>query len=575
MKQIEGNFFQGYQSESEIEQEELNEALPPLTRSSFNSINSSNPVSILKNSSRNNSESSFSVSSSAPVQKVRFWEPVPLINESRSPGTRSPQSGSPFLSPIKQSEAERLPLLSSASASRNSSDLRALRQRMKFYRALAKTEDSFDITEYPPHVLPPIFGVFDMTKGNCIKKQSSISTIFSIFNTMMGPTILVIPWAFACAELVPATIVLVLFYFVSMYTCSVLVSRGKYENSMDFPSVCTNYLGIFPTRIFQIASIALKCGSAIANHYFISTSVKAVFGNNERIQIHIATIFSAVAVFILSMIKNPRLLIRFNSFGVISVLLTIFFVIFESSPIGDLKEILNSTSPVISDYIPKNFTLKSIAPLSGILGMSFNVHNSVLSILANNANPQSHQLFVVIAFTIAFICYFLIGLIPNLYVISADLRTFQNFLMAFPDGHIFACVVRGVIVIQLVAVYPLWLYSIRAELFGSIFGLQDIYPNAGIVLLLNIGIIITTTLVVIAIDGIGDIARWIGAFCGLFLIFLIPMITEVCARYQNLGEILIAFEQTRTLKSYFQCFNISSVLIVTIGIFIAILQFLN
>ena len=71
-------------------------------------------------------------------------------------------------------------------------------------------------------------------------KNSSIQTIFSIWNTMIGSTTVSVPFNVYYAGIIPAIFLGLLYGFVCYFTCSVIVRLGEKQN--DFAVIVYNYL---------------------------------------------------------------------------------------------------------------------------------------------------------------------------------------------------------------------------------------------------------------------------------------------------------------------------------------------
>lgn len=61
-------------------------------------------------------------------------------------------------------------------------------------------------------------------------KQSSIMTIFSVWNTMMGSGLLALPWGFSEAGIFGGIAIVILVGLLAWYTCWLVVKYGmKYD----------------------------------------------------------------------------------------------------------------------------------------------------------------------------------------------------------------------------------------------------------------------------------------------------------------------------------------------------------
>ena len=71
------------------------------------------------------------------------------------------------------------------------------------------------------------------------KKLHSYQTVFSVWNTMIGSSILSIPYNVYCAGIIPTIIIGLLYGFICFLTCSVVVKLGGKEE--DFAKIVYNY----------------------------------------------------------------------------------------------------------------------------------------------------------------------------------------------------------------------------------------------------------------------------------------------------------------------------------------------
>jgi len=71
--------------------------------------------------------------------------------------------------------------------------------------------------------------------------QSSLTTIFSIVSTMLGATLLSVPWAFSKSGLIGGVVLVVFLGALTCYTASLIIRNGK--GCLDFADRCRNVLG--------------------------------------------------------------------------------------------------------------------------------------------------------------------------------------------------------------------------------------------------------------------------------------------------------------------------------------------
>ncbi|XP_067940782.1 neutral amino acid transporter 9-like [Watersipora subatra] len=128
----------------------------------------------------------------------------------------------------------------------------AVVSRYKYYCRLAAHPDN--PMAIPDHVLPAeLWTHVPVTSEG---KQGSLVTIFSIWNTMMGTSLLSMPWAIEQAGFALGVFLLILMALLTLYTSyrvmnSVDTIASKAGQVLEFSDVCKEYLG----RIGEISSV--------------------------------------------------------------------------------------------------------------------------------------------------------------------------------------------------------------------------------------------------------------------------------------------------------------------------------
>ncbi|MEE6458236.1 hypothetical protein FKM82_000231, partial [Ascaphus truei] len=153
---------------------------------------------------------------------------------------------------------------------RVTSEASAMNKRIHYYSKLRSPSDR--ALAAPDHVIPPPEEIYvysplgtalkiDVSDGS--EKNSSIVTIFMIWNTMMGTSILSIPWGIKQAGFTTGVCILLLMGLLTLYCCyRVVKSRATIPltdtSSWEFPDVCKHYFGSFgqwSSLIFSLLSL--------------------------------------------------------------------------------------------------------------------------------------------------------------------------------------------------------------------------------------------------------------------------------------------------------------------------------
>lgn len=161
-------------------------------------------------------------------------------------------------------------IVDDASLKRVSSEASIMSSRIQYYSRLTGSSDR---TLAPPdHVIPPaeelyiyspLGTAFKVQGKDGASKNPSIVTIFAIWNTMMGTSILSIPWGIKQAGFTLGIIILILMGLLTLYCCLRVLKSPKsiqYIDTSDweFPDVCRYYFGSFgkwSSLVFSLVSL--------------------------------------------------------------------------------------------------------------------------------------------------------------------------------------------------------------------------------------------------------------------------------------------------------------------------------
>lgn len=103
---------------------------------------------------------------------------------------------------------------------------------------------------------------------------------------------------------------------------------------------------------------------------------------------------------------------------------------------------------------------------------------------------------------------------------------YDNFFRFFRSNNPFIVILRVINVFQLSSVLPVIFYVIRIQFFGTFF--RKAYPGKKHVIIFSICLlIICLTVLYFCANLLGKMLSYIGAFTGLFLIYIIPCIVNI------------------------------------------------
>ncbi|XP_044302376.1 sodium-coupled neutral amino acid transporter 9 isoform X3 [Varanus komodoensis] len=341
---------------------------------------------------------------------------------------------------------------------RVSDEASAMNKRIHYYRRLTSPSDRR--LAAPDHVVPAPEEIYVYSPlGTALKidgfsegheKNSSTVTIFMIWNTMMGTSILSIPWGIKQAGFTTGISIIMLMSILTLYCCyRVLKSRTMIPaidtGTWEFPDVCKYYFGSFgqwTSLLFSLISLIgamvvywvlmsnflFNTGKCIYNYFHdinVTDIVPGTNGSNRVIcpgdggpnitgnktfmfasnsstgfetfeewwnKSETVPIYLSVILLLLNF-RSPSFFAKFNILGTISLIYLIILVTTKAVLLGFHLEFNWSNT---SDYFVPEFRIL-FPQLTGVLTLAFFIHNCVITLLKNNKN-QENNLFPCAAF---------------------------------------------------------------------------------------------------------------------------------------------------------------------------------
>uniref|UniRef100_A0A915AED7 Amino acid transporter transmembrane domain-containing protein n=1 Tax=Parascaris univalens TaxID=6257 RepID=A0A915AED7_PARUN len=416
----------------------------------------------------------------------------------------------------------------------------------------------------PDHVVPSDF--YSVLPLDDFKdesgKQGSIVTIFSVWNTMMGSSLLAMPWAVQQAGLALGIFLIlavalgvdslaadlpdvcryfwgsvgdvlsvffsvvvllggIVVYWVLMsnflYYTGNVIHEAMQPNSTTIPILenrtftCDVYCPSVPKYHEELDDVVNYFGnlsSGLINRDFFT------FDNLWKLQGSVPIYLAIVTLPLLSF-KSATFFTKFNMFGTISVVYLMSFVASKAHDCG----INVSFTDANSEHFAELFRWRFPA-LTGTLTLSYFLHNVVLTILRNQKHPENNARDLSIGYSLAAFTYVFTGSV--FFLLFPTIRTCisDNFLNNFGSGDAMSATARLFLLFQMMTVLPLLAYLLRAQFFYATLG--TIYPGMGYVLLLNIAVLSLAVSIAIFYPHVGSIIRFVGSFSGLVYIFALP-----------------------------------------------------
>ncbi|KAJ8681841.1 hypothetical protein QAD02_017633 [Eretmocerus hayati] len=401
-------------------------------------------------------------------------------------------------------------------------------------------------------------------------KQSSLVTIFSVWNTILGSSMLTMPWGIYMAGFIPAIFLILAMSGLCLYTAHKLLQVHKYYGGGERVGVMELsriYLGSWAEKMARIFSITVLMGANIAywilmtNFLYHSvnflydfltgtpvlpmvlniTNDNALCPKEETTSgitssensydslgplwdlYRTVPIFLAVLVFPVLNFNTTTFFTKFNSLGTVAIVYLVVFVLMKSASWGinmdrsDWEEswILRSTFPV----------------LSGMLSLSFFIHNIIITIMQSNRNQTNNGRDLTIAYVLVTVTYIIVGIAFYICFPLAKSCIEDNLLNNFQKNDGLTVGARVILLFQLFTVYPLLAYMLRIQLLSSVFRTTDFQWSY--ILIINFVTVTICVLFAMFMPHVGTILRYTGAISGLVYVFTLPSLLHLTISHRR------------------------------------------
>ncbi|KAM7148576.1 neutral amino acid transporter 9 isoform 3-T6 [Molossus nigricans] len=412
----------------------------------------------------------------------------------------------------------------------------AMNKRIHYYSRLTAPADNALVA--PDHVVPgpeecyvysPLGSAY--TLQSCSQgpgKNTSLVTIFMIWNTIMGTSILSIPWGIKQAGFTTGICVIVLMGLLTLYCCYRVV---KSRTMIYF----VHHVNDTDAALSTNDSNPVTCPSAGSGH---PDNGSATYSSGPDLQqfekwwdkSRTVPFYLIGLLLPLLSFKSPSFFSKFNILGTVSIVFLTFLVTVKAVHLGFHLEFHWLTPTEF--FVPE---IRSKFPqLTGVLTLAFFIHNCIITLLKNNKNQGNNMRDLSIAYMLVTLTYLYIGILVFASFPSPPLSKDcieQNFLDNFPNSDILSFVARIFLLFQMVTVYPLLGYLARVQLLGQVFG--DAYPSIFHVTILNLVIVGAGVSMACLYPNIGGIIRYSGAACGLAFVFFYPSLIYIISLRQE------------------------------------------
>ncbi|CAH2092622.1 unnamed protein product [Euphydryas editha] len=368
----------------------------------------------------------------------------------------------------------------------------------------------------------------------------------------MGSSLLTMAWGVERAGLPMALFLLIFMAGLCLYTAYILlkVNARHGSESCEVPALCRTLLGEGAAAIAHTFSVIVLLGANIVYwllitnflyhtvNYFMDVSASNITVYNSSLLcpkhdpligpsdlpvvdpspywgLHSTVpIYVAFIVFPLLNFTNVSFFTKFNSLGTLSVFYLLIFVTVKGLSWGiNMDDLLVTVGRGSSDA----------AVLSGMLALSFYIHNIIITVMSNNARQEKNGRDLTIAFLLVTVTYTTVGAFFYICFPLAKSCIEDNILNNFEMHDVMTAIARALLLFQVVTVYPLVVFMLRGEAAALCARAGGRAPA----LLINLAVMTLSILFACFCPDIGTIIRYTGAVSGLVHVFALPSILQM------------------------------------------------
>ena len=395
------------------------------------------------------------------------------------------------------------------------------------------------------------------------KKVNSLGTVLSIGNSMIGSSIVTLPYNVYKTGIIPAITLNIIYGLISFYTCKIYVDLSSINS--DFSFTIEKYFNkVFGKKIskigkaFQIFFCTFMAIGGFITYFIImcqnfypviclllnkmgldidSKDITPEFGRFSSIYLGIILCF---ILFPLSIKKDIGLLVFYSSFGCYLISILIIYVLYTG-----ISSIINTE--FIFDYIINKENSKerylylfgeNPALLAGTLSMGFFCHTAILPTLKNNKNQEKNIRDLFLGYLFVGLVYIFCGVLGYIGFSGKEFKIDfkDNWFMFFDSDNYLILIFRVLNVLQLITAFPILLYIVRFQIFTFFFGNE--YPSRKHVIIIGICQLLLCLIVFyFCYDILAKLLSIFGACASLILVYTFPPIVKMIDYYMKTKEI--------------------------------------
>jgi len=386
--------------------------------------------------------------------------------------------------------------------------------------------------------------------------QSSLGFICTVCSTMMGSTLMTLPWAFENAGLVAALIMITVVGVVSYYTCFIILKWGSYPNgrAQDFSALCSRHVGPWAGNMANLTSIAVCVGVLAVYHVLMASCLNNVTKSiGELAGVNVTFLCCGTGNFrylvsaaVVALLVLPMLLfvpfaglMRVGSYGSVSVLYNAGFIV--SSALYNWPSAAERSGRKVREA----GDLKDFGVFFGTLGLSLFIHNLLLQMARSHScsltKPSVVKRDIGIAYALAMVFYIAVGAVPAVaYELGSSQYKFlvenhgqlelpQNILLSYSHDSWGAIIGQLLLMLQILVVYPIIGTLVRRQYFKFTTG-NDNWGGRSTASLFIVVLVSFTTLVAAVYPKPGNVVGYVGVYTAIVYMLGLPILVHIKAK---------------------------------------------
>ena len=391
-----------------------------------------------------------------------------------------------------------------------------------------------------------------------VKKVNSIGTVFSIGNSVIGSSLLTLPYDVYKTGIIPSVILYIIYDLISFYTCKIYVDYGAEDSDFSF-AVEKYFTKVLGKKIGKIGRTTqmffctfMATGGFISYFIIMSQNFYPVVGlilnkigldsidaeditpDFTRFSSIYLGIILCFLLFPLSIKKDVGFLVFLSSFGCYFLFVLIGYTIYLG-----IYSMINTEFKF--DYIKNKENSEqrylylfgeNPGLLAGTLSMGYFCHTVIIPILKSNKKQEKNMRDLFLGYVFVGMVYLLTGIFGYIGFSGKDFKINfkENWLMFFDSDNYLILTFRVLNVFHLITAFPILLYLVRFQIFIFFYGNE--YPSKKHVIICGLcQLLLCLVVFYFCYDTLAKLLSVFGASASLILVYSFPPLVKMMDHY--------------------------------------------